>query len=722
MNLLRINMSVSKSNGSVNSGSTKWLQAITLALTLVSLLSTGCYRRAAFRDPADYISNELGRIAYPAIADKSIENADQLMTSEPPTISNYKDLAPWELTLEEAIRLSLQNSKVVQKLGGRVVTAPSALQTVYDPAIQYSDPRQGEEAALSAFDAQFRSSFFLAEASQVGFAFNNVGQTTIATQSRSTQAEIAKLTAGGTRFAMRNVSQYSDNGSSVLPSTINTLLQAEVRQPILRGAGTQVNRIAGPNSLPGVYNGVLIARINHDISAADFEASIRDLVRDVENSYWELYFAYRDLDSKLQGREAARQVWENRKARSNNGLGRPDEEAQARQQYYNYETQVEAALCGVPNLSTGVFTAEREIRRMIGALNNDGTLIRPITEPLLARVTLDWQAAQSKALDGRVELRRQKWVVRQRELELLAARNLNQFQLDFVGQFGYRGIEPIKPNNRDVFGLYAANNYAENWNLGVEFSGPIGKRVYHVAARNAELRLARDKALLQEQQRQILYDLNAAYTEVDRAFNAIKSNYNNLIALEEELDAKRKRVAAGEEEIFFLLDAEQRATAVRTNLHRSIANYNIALLNYWYAGGDLLDRYQISLAEGPWHPEAYMNAEKSLRNLGTHEGDYRWSESTPVTHGEYVQQSESIAGDDIYRTLPGQMEALPTTEAPGRFDRSAPADPPRPSESMPLPLQNPGYQSQAPRQPGAASERSTSSEEKRPVTFGYYRR
>ena len=40
--------------------------------------------------------------------------------------------------------------------------------------------------------------------------------------------------------------------------------------------------------MPGVYQGVLIARTNTDISIADFEIAVRSLISDVENAYWDL--------------------------------------------------------------------------------------------------------------------------------------------------------------------------------------------------------------------------------------------------------------------------------------------------------------------------------------------------------------------------------------------------------------------------------------------------
>ena len=69
------------------------------------------------------------------------------------------------------------------------------------------------------------------------------------------------------------------------------------------------NRIAGPSVVPGIYNGVLIARVNTDVELADFEIAVRDLVNNVENAYWDLYFAYRDLDAKIKARDATLDPW-----------------------------------------------------------------------------------------------------------------------------------------------------------------------------------------------------------------------------------------------------------------------------------------------------------------------------------------------------------------------------------------------------------------------------
>ena len=73
---------------------------------------------------------------------------------------------------------------------------------------------------------------------------------------------------------------------------------------------------------------------------------MRNLVLDVETAYWELYFAYRNLDAVVAGRNAALETWRKIHALyvvSAKG-GEADKEAQAREQYFLFRSSVETSL------------------------------------------------------------------------------------------------------------------------------------------------------------------------------------------------------------------------------------------------------------------------------------------------------------------------------------------------------------------------------------------
>ena len=581
-----------------------------LLMAVITLCWTGCAaspRAITFDSQSCGVAcdNQTARIAYPqppSVSDQ--QPVERLYSAAPVTLSNFDSIESREMTLDECVATALANSEVMQKLGGVVVNSPAASTTLYDPALAETSAG-GVEAALSAFDAQFNGGFLYDRSER---RFNNLffggGAENLVSNVGNFNLEISKQTAAGTSFTARSITDYnrSNSPANTFGSSYDIVNQLEFRQPLARGRGTLVNRIAGPNAVIGNYNGVLIGRIRTDISLADFEAAVRDLVASVEANYWELYFAYRDFDTKIEARNAARETWENRQLRYENEVGRPDDEALARQQFFTFKSQAQNAFAGTSNGQLGVLGAERNLRRLMGIVGSDGSLIRPSTEPTVAPVVYDWEEAQQKTLDRRVELRRQKWTVRQRELELIAAKALNRWRFDVVGQYGFRGFgdnlfgSRSRPNG-SAFDVLLSGDL-DDWQLGLELNGAIGNRQGHVAVRNAELNVSRERALLEEQQRQLLLDLNAAYTEVDRAMANVKVAVNNRIAAEEEIEPKRKRVEEGQDQVFFLLDAEQRLATSESNVHRAIIDYNLALSNYELVTGGMLSRFNIHLTEG----------------------------------------------------------------------------------------------------------------------------
>ena len=160
------------------------------------------------------------------------------------------------------------------------------------------------------------------------------------------QARLQKTSATGGQYALTHTVAYDmnyKNPTQLYSSDWNVKLVAEVRQPLLQGAGPQFNRIAGPGATPGNYNGVMVARINTDIALANFEAGVRNLVSDVEVAYWELYFQYRSLDAVIAGRDSALETW--RKIYTlyiiGSKGGEAEKEAQARAQYFLFRSTAE---------------------------------------------------------------------------------------------------------------------------------------------------------------------------------------------------------------------------------------------------------------------------------------------------------------------------------------------------------------------------------------------
>ena len=634
-----------------------------LCIAGILINSMGCRTQNEFRfqNPPHGYRQPSTEIEVPNLP---LEYASEAIDAQPPlTLSSEEPTEFWPLTLADTIRLTLESSEVMRDLGARVVTGPAGSPTVYDPAIQQVDPRGGVEAALSAFDAQVDASLlFNRNERTLNNLFVGGGTVSLAQNSGDFNAQVSKRAATGTQFVLRNITNYNRNNvpSNRFASFYDTVLQTEFTHPLLRGGGLDFNRIAGPNAAPGGYGGVVIARINTDIALADFELAIRNHLRAVEETYWQLYFAYRNLDALQAGRRATLNTWERIKNELEVGTKSPLEEATAREQYFLAHAQVQTALTGTDGGQVGVYSVERTLRSLMGLTATDGRLIRPADEPLMAKAVFDWDESVRKSLDRRVELRRQRWTIQQRQLELQAARNYALSRLDVIGRYSWRGFGDDLFGNRDAVNGSAAadlfNGDLQDWQLGLQFSTPIGNRIGHAAIRHAELQLARDRAREREQQRQIVTDLSSSFGELVRSRSVSRTNYNRGLAARERLEKAEDRYRVGATLVEFVLEAQQRVVTADSDYYRALTDYTTAVSGVHLARGTYLSYLGVSLTEGPWSAGTQRLAAKEAHRWGPRRlSNYCIMQPGVVSQGPYQQtdlQEVVVESDQIIDTLP----------------------------------------------------------------------
>ena len=593
------------------------------------------------------------RIEYPQVAQCMTEPVSAARTAVAPlSVEDPANLPTVDMTLADAVQMAIRQSPVIRDIGGSVVTNPGFVPTVYDPSLAHANPLTGVDAALSAFDAQWVSSLAWnkvdqpnninpnALGGQISTFSPSIAQGTGATLS----TEVNKRTAQGARFALRNISIYDNNnrGGRLFNSDFSGFVEAEWRQPLMRGAGTLFNQIAGPNnsisafSPVGQYNGVLIARISEDVALSDFEAAVIRLVGDVETAYWNLSSAYRILEANLKGRESALQTFQYQEVRLKVGAGRSDEEAQAQSQYYQFQAQVESALSG----PQGLYAAEQQLRYLLGMPPADGSLIRPTTPPTDVRIVYDWDSAVNQALQRRIEIRRQRFNVKRRELELIAARLNRRPQLDFLGTYRVRGLGDHLIGERDngQFDNYiteiTGGDYQE-WRAGMELNFPVGLRQASAAVAHARLNLNRERSVLDETELRISHTLANSARQIALTHSLLETNYNGFLANLRQVDVLRRRYRDGTDNINFLLQAQRLLVTAEVNFYSSLSNYNLAIRDFHREKGTLLAYNDISLNEGPWDSPAYQDAYEVGRHLTTRPNPEQVSTPAPLTSGPF---------------------------------------------------------------------------------------
>jgi len=632
---------------------------------------------------------------------------DESKPEDPGDLAKPREI--WDLDLDKALQLALENGTVIRNLGGlafgptgaqgapgSLLQNPAAAATTFIPALTESNARNGVEAALSAFDAQFTTdvSWEKNDTPQNVAGFVEQFRPKVFQQDLGTfQAQISKIAATGTQWTIRHNVNYEMNNIPALPNPLATKefkaewdanVEAEFRHPFLQGAGVGFNRIAGPGAVPGFNSGVMIARVLVDQSLADFEGAVRGYVSDVERAYWNLYYAYRRLDAALEGRDRTFVYWQGIYALYKTGSreGPANFEAQARGQYYQFEAAVQQA-------KANLYKTEAALRYMMGLAAGDGRLIYPTAKPATAWIRFDWADAYGEGLVRSVELRKQRWRIKQAELELMAAKNWLLPRLDAVGRYRWKGLggellhsdrttnvfgEPV-----DAYGSMTGGNY-QDWHLELQLRFPFGFRREMAGVRFAQLTLTRERKVLQEQELELQHQLYDAFQDLWTQYELTQKNFNRFAAAETEVEVFEAQIEKGKEKPAsnLVLDAYRRKADAEDSYHRSLTDYNLAIMQLHFRRGSLLEYDGVYLAEGPWPAKAYFDARRRARARdAAHYINYGFTQPKVLSQGPYQQNARGeglpLEGQEMWPAGPiqGQGSLEPT---PADRDGSKPLE------------------------------------------------
>ncbi len=644
-------------------------------LVIAILLATGCTPTQPFfvneSPDLQYYLNSATSIEDPDVEVESL--AETTQSARPLSISNH-EYQFWDLTLEECVSIALQNAKFFVTTSGNSefrqniaaqFTSGTADQfgSIYDVAIQQSTTQSipltidgngnrvlprgvlranqvgGVEDALAEFDAQASAFINLSTTDRPRNATqDNVVNPVISTATDTTQqsAISKRLPTGGVVTARQQIIYSRNNtptarsippGIRAVPSDWTAILEAQIQHPLMRNRGTLVNRIP-----------VVLASLNEDLATTDFEIQIRNLVRDVESAYWDLYVAYRNVSTRIVARNSAMATAQFARLQMEQGTGNLQDLSQAVGQYYQIRSQLEGALSG-SNLPGddrfGVYGRERALRELLGLAATDGRLIRPIQEPSIARVEFDWDESVAQMLYLSPELRSKKIRIKQSELELISAKN--QILPDVNISLLYRAVGVgdtlgpprrrnnsigdgvVNPANTNPFlgssalGELTGGGYQEGA-IRLEITPPaVGARRELARIRRAQLGLLREEGFLQESERLLVSQLSDAVAKAATHFQQLQTNAQSWQASEEEVKVRLAEFTGGRSDFNLVLQSQQRRAEAQIGYYRALGEYNKSINYVDYLKGTMLANSNITLAEGPWNKKAYWDALERAR-------------------------------------------------------------------------------------------------------------
>lgn len=461
------------------------------------------------------------------------------------------------LTLEESIRRALASNYAIEV-------------ERYNPAIEATRIVEAE----AAFDAVFFSNL----------QKNHVDQSS-ASQLQATQFDTFLLSSGVRKLLPSGMSVSGGYDTSRTQTTLqfqginpeyNGNFVLELRQPFLRGFGIDYNR-----SL------IRITRNNREISGYEFEVRVRDLVRQVEELYWRLVQARREVVISSRLLADFEQIYEYLDARKDFDVI----PVQLNATRANLEQSRAEFLRSVAD----VFDAED---RLAAAMDSEDTNLADDTElipdnlPQLTRIVVDRLAEAQAALEHRPELKQSELQIANARLNLDRAKNSELPRFDVA----YRQtINGLGRNFDQAFDIATQNDFVSHF-VGIEFEMPIGNRGPRAATRRAALQHASAQALLKQRTEEVILDVNLAVRKLTTNYDQIAAAFEAAEAREREVEsivarAERKDINTLNSE----LNARQGLAAARRALIGLMVEYNIAIVDLERAKGTLLTYNNISV-------------------------------------------------------------------------------------------------------------------------------
>lgn len=497
---------------------------------------------------------------------------------EPETVARpFTDVTPQELSLDQAIRIALANSKVVRILAG--TTAVSSGQTIYDPAIANTfidDARSVFDPVIGA-----RNAFSRSEVPAAFFDANSPLGAIIAgdrIDNYDLGLGVTKRTITGGTLGFNvddNVARFHLGPAPLNPQQRGAVTLSYT-QPLLQGAGVDVNLAP-----------IVIARINTERSFFQFKDAMQQLVRDTIEAYWAVVFARTDVWARRQQVEQGEVANARAEARQRQGLGNAAEVAQTRVALTNFRANLITAKANLLN-------REAALRNLLGLPPTEPMRFVPITPPTPERYEPKWEQLLALAEERRPDLIELKLIIEADQQNLIIAQNNALPRVDASMLYRWNGLEGTTPSG---VRLSSDTGQFADWSLGVNFSVPLGLRQGRADLRRSELILARDRANLDQGLHFAIFSLAGGVRNIDQYYSQYQAYRETRIAARINLEQQAAEFRAGRAIFLNVLQAITDWGNAVSSEAQALAQYNVELATLERLTGTILETHGVAFVE-----------------------------------------------------------------------------------------------------------------------------
>lgn len=491
------------------------------------------------------------------------------------------------LTLEEAIVMALRNNNDIDTSRNDVQIAEfnfRGARGIYDPIIgaeSFYESRTTPTASIigGAVNGAVTQGQFFGNAGVTGFSPIQGGS----------------YTAGFTSSRIT-----TSNLNATLDPQYPTDFTATYTQPLLRGRSFDINR-----------RNIEIARKNLSLTDSQFRQRAIEVIALVEQAYWNLAFALRNLQVQIDAVKQARVQLESNQRQVNQGILAPIDIIAATGQITTFEQSVYTA-------QEDVTRAENTLKTLMLAERTTDVWSRPITP--VSPISLDpprigLEVALSEAIANRPELTQLETNKEINRIEERYFRDQTKPQIDLVGSYTATGlagsetpraIDPVTGQSRvppnlvggyiNSLGNLIAQDYP-TYRAGIVISLPWGNttakanlgRTLVEGTRIGNLR-AQAEQVIEAEVRNSLQALRSAEARLTSALASRE-------AAEKLSESEQRQFRAGTTTFYLVLQRQTELLAARSRELQAQTDLNKAISEFQRATGTTLTANNVTVSD-----------------------------------------------------------------------------------------------------------------------------
>jgi outer membrane protein len=497
------------------------------------------------------------------------------------------------LSLKDAIRLALENNNDIEVARDDVRIAEYTLRSlegVYDPVLSFSPEITNTVSPVTSVFA---------------------GSTQPKNTSLNFNSTVSKSFGfGGGRYDLffNNAKEKSNSSFQQLNPYYRADFGLQFTQPILRNRSIDRNR-----------REIRVQRKRLQQSDADFRRLTIDVIAQVQRAYWDLVFALRDQQNRLDNLNLARENFRQTEARIAVGTAAPLQRAEVQTEIATRESELLLA-------SQNVAAAEIELKQLLlrDTLANEwSAAIVPTDIPSFDATPINLTDALAEARSNRPELRRLQIQKEINQIDLQYFKNQTKPQIDLVSTLSTTGLagstnpqfsddrlnlgsQPRATNGETIGGysqtlrnLFALDTRSVSVGLSIQI--PLRNRTAEANLTSANIQRNQLEASTRTQEQSIEAEVRNSAQAVETARRRVLTARTARENAELQLAGERKLFEVGRSTSFLLFQRENQLANTRNQELRAEIDYNIALANLQRATSTSLRTYNVTVltSEGP---------------------------------------------------------------------------------------------------------------------------